>query len=154
MTQIVKKNPVGVKLGDKLYVTRSNNGTTKINEEIVIVVREQQPGQNNIQVRLLTNRKGPAYNLYYSGPADDFQALSRNQEVKFLQDEIEIDLVGIEKNKNRIAFLKKYKTKEDFVATQIEEMLDKNAKLVEEPSLVRVKNIKKILELINDASVY
>ena len=139
-----KKNPE-VKIGDKLLVKASRNGTTGARAglvgSVVTVVTERV--NSYIYVR---TEAGIQHPLYYSGPADTFEKLDRPAMKKHLTEEIKNLNEEIAFKEEQVLMLDKFESEEEEVAYKLSKIFDASNK--KNP----VKAIAEVLKTLNQSN--
>jgi hypothetical protein len=134
-----KTNPK-VKKGDILVVIKSRNNSSFLENKLVVVTQERQ--SNFIYVAPVDNPT-QTYCLYYSGPADEFILATRENRIEYFKTRNKEIQKELSENNEKIEFLIKYETEEDFVADKLESIL--TAHSTGKTKASRVKSIKAVL---------
>ena len=127
-----KTNPA-VKKGDLIIMIESkNNSTIPIGKSLKVLSERKKATKVNFTVEDSETTK--QYTVFYTGPADTFILATRENQIEYAREKLaefeqkrkELDQEEKEAQQ-RLEFLEKYETEEDFVAEKLEKILTAHA---------------------------
>ena len=116
-------NPKNLKVGDKVLMIRSNNSQTHLNGKILTVTKER--ASNHVRASLIN---GSIYNLYYTGPADEFILAGRKEQADYKEIKLKELEAEVKTLKQEIDHLRKYTTEEEYVAAKLDAIMTAHEK--------------------------
>lgn len=126
MTQSINRNIKNLRKGDELFIIKSNNGASVLNNSLVTIVSNN--GNGNYTVTSKNSTVYGNFHIYSTSKADEFIIPTKESYIEYYSEKIADLKNEIKKMESELEFHEKYDSPEEFVADKIEQLLKADTK--------------------------